>query len=90
MLWTVIPIELVMANEATAPRLSERRLPDGSTLVVDSSTGVDRVLRLHSTDPAHYLNPEYDPGGPAPIVSGPAPGPAPAGRRAQGRAQGEV
>jgi hypothetical protein len=68
MLWTVIPIELVMADEGAAPKQTERRMPDGSTVMVDSSTGVDRILRLHSTDPSHYLNPEYSPGGPAPLV----------------------
>lgn len=71
MLWTVIPIELIMADPSAVPKLSERRLPDGSTLLVDSSTGEDRVLRLHSTDPAHYLNPDYCPGGPAPLITAP-------------------
>lgn len=89
MLWTVMPIELVMADESAAPRLSERRLPDGSTLLVDSSTGVERVFRLHSTDPAQYLNPEFSPGGPAPAPA-PVPRHPPAGRTAPGRAQGAV
>jgi hypothetical protein len=85
-----MPIELVMSDPSSAPKLSERKLPDGSTLLVDSSTGEDRVLRLNSTDPAHFLNPDYSPGGPVPVISSVQPAPPPGDLTGRGRAPAGV
>lgn len=59
-LWTVMPIELVMQQEEGAPALTA--VWRGDRLVMLRPDG--RVERLHSTNPYDYLDPTLQPGQP--------------------------
>ncbi len=64
MLWTIMPLEAVMEGSGSfQPSYSEIPWQNGGTLLVEP-VGPDRarVIRLISTDPNHYLNPDLQPG----------------------------
>lgn len=64
MLWTIMPLETVMeGNGSFQPSYSELPWHNGGTLLVESlGSGKVKVVRLISTDPNHYLNPDLRPG----------------------------
>ncbi len=64
LLWTPLPIESVMEGYGESkPALSQVELPDGGgLLLIDSSSGRDRIWRVLSTNPFDYLRPELAPG----------------------------
>lgn len=59
-LWTVMPLELVMQAGTEAPALTA--VWQGDRLVMLRPDGT--VERLHSTNPYDYLNPALQPGQP--------------------------
>lgn len=62
-LWSVMPIELVL--EGLAPTYPPRAemVVDGRVLEVEpGSDGTATVVRLLSSDPRDYLNPRFQPG----------------------------
>jgi len=64
MLWTVMPLEAVMEGSGSyQPSYSEIPWHNGGTLLVEPF-GPDsvKVVRLISTDPNHYLDPDLQPG----------------------------
>jgi len=62
-LWTTVPIETVMEGWGKKdPQLRECALPGGGSVLVDVSSGEERIFRLHSTDPQMFLKPQYAPG----------------------------
>jgi hypothetical protein len=62
-LWTAMPVEYVLADLGLVrPRLCERPLPGGGMMLIDSSSGEERIFRLLSSDPQVYLRPEFSPG----------------------------
>lgn len=75
MLWTIVPIEWVLAEEppgvdwsagqaAVAPVLAEVTIGSGRVVLETGPDGRARVHRVLSTDPADYLRPELQPGSP--------------------------
>lgn len=62
MIWSPIPIELILQGPESARAVREQALPDGSTVVLEQSGGAERVLRLDATDPQLYLLPQFMPG----------------------------
>jgi hypothetical protein len=63
MLYSIVPVEEIWA-EADVP-VPERRdvIVNGCMMQVESTgTSLGRVVRVLSTDPEHYLKPEYQPG----------------------------
>lgn len=61
-LYTPIPLEIVMAVEDSTSPYQEVEL-EGVTLVVQpTATGMGKILQIRSTDPGVYLRPELQPG----------------------------
>lgn len=64
MLWTIMPLEAIMEGSCSC-QLSYSELPwhNGATLLVEPlGSGKVKVVRLISTDPRHYLDPDLRPG----------------------------
>lgn len=62
LLWTVLPMELVLDGWEKSPVYEEVELA-GATVVVERVSPLEsRVVRLLSTAPADYLRPELQPG----------------------------
>lgn len=61
-LYTVMDADTVLKGlgEETSSYLEMEK--DGVQLLVENSCGVQRVVRILSTDPSHYLNEKYYPG----------------------------
>jgi hypothetical protein len=61
-LWTVLPVELVLDGIDKPPAYEEVELSGAKVLVERLTPGESRVVRLLSTSPADYLRPELQPG----------------------------
>lgn len=62
MLYTVMPMELVLANNQEVLSVEEVQL-DGVLMLVElSERGTRKIVRLVSTDPQVYLDPRFTPG----------------------------
>lgn len=62
-LWTPMPLELVLeGREAPAAPVMEIEQEGRRLLITPVSGAQARLERLISTDPADYLNPDYQPG----------------------------
>lgn len=62
-LYTVLPMEDVLDGIDEAPTPTMMLHLKGLTLEVEQLEGFQaRVIRLHSTDPQHYLSPHCQPG----------------------------
>jgi hypothetical protein len=64
MLWTVMPLEMVMdGSESYQPVYTELPWKNGATLLVEA-VGLNsaRLVRLISTNPKDYLDPALQPG----------------------------
>ena len=61
-LYTVMDADTVLKGmgEETSSYIQMEK--DGVQLLVENSCGVQRVVRVLSTDPNHYLNDKYYPG----------------------------
>ncbi len=63
MLWTIVPINIVMdGSESHQPIYTEIPWKSGILLVEEAGQNMVRVVRLLSTDPADYLEPAAQPG----------------------------
>ncbi|MDW7651025.1 MAG: YlzJ-like family protein [Bacillota bacterium] len=63
MLWTVMPIEAVMDGSDTyQPAYQEIPWKNGMLMVEETGRNTARVVRLISSDPMYYLDPEIQPG----------------------------
>jgi hypothetical protein len=63
MLWTVMPLETVLAGHETyRPSYREISWKNATLLVEEAGRDTARVIRLLSTDPLHYLDPQVQPG----------------------------
>lgn len=63
MLWTVMPLNMVMdGSESYQPAYAEIPWKNGTLLVEETGQSTARVVRLISSDPLDYLNPELQPG----------------------------
>ena len=64
LLYTVVPLEVVMAEDEAGPSPEEEViLPRGIRLVVrPDGMGGGIVTRLLSTEPQHFLDPRFSPG----------------------------
>lgn len=61
-LYTPLPLELVMFTEESISPYHDISL-DGATLTVQPTvTGMGIIIRINSTNPNHYLKPEFQPG----------------------------
>ncbi|HHV34985.1 MAG TPA: hypothetical protein GXX59_05340 [Syntrophomonadaceae bacterium] len=61
-LYTPLPMELVMSVEDNSSPYQEIEL-DGVTLVVQpTAAGMGKIVQIRSTDPGVYLRPEFQPG----------------------------
>ncbi|MFZ5823326.1 MAG: YlzJ-like family protein [Bacillota bacterium] len=62
-LWSVMPIELVLEGLAPSTPARAEMVVDGRILEVEpGSDGTATVQRLLSTDPRDYLDPRFQPG----------------------------
>lgn len=62
-LFTVLPLEDVLDGIEEEPAPTMLLSQGGLTLEVEQLEGFQvRVIRLHSTDPEHYLSPHCQPG----------------------------
>ncbi|MEW6192452.1 MAG: YlzJ-like family protein [Bacillota bacterium] len=62
LLYTPLPIELVMKGTEPIARFRETSVGGVPILVEEVSPGRGRLVRLLSTDPFDYLNPALTPG----------------------------
>lgn len=61
-LWTVLPLEMVLEASEKPPVYEEIEY-EGTLLMVERlSPQACRIVRLLDTDPAAYLRPEFQPG----------------------------
>ncbi|HBG21836.1 MAG: YlzJ-like family protein [Syntrophaceticus sp.] len=61
-LYTPLPLELVMFTEDSTSPYQDIAI-DGATLTVQpTATGMGKIVRINSTNPDHYLKPEFQPG----------------------------
>lgn len=66
MLWTIVPLDQLV-DEGDEPQSVAEMSVNGMTVVVHAGAdGKRRIERLLSTNPAHYLQPEWQPGMPWP------------------------
>lgn len=61
-LWTVMPIELVFTQDSFSNPYEEIDYDGVKVLVERNSATEARIVRLLSTDPAHFLRPDLQPG----------------------------
>lgn len=65
MLYSIVPPEVILDDSAVPPpELREVDLAPGARLLLRRSPAGDCVERVISTDPRHYLRPEFRPGQP--------------------------
>lgn len=65
MIWTPMPLELVLEDQTVRHRMRKHLLPDGGVvLACVYDYGDERISRLDATDPQLYLAPELAPGTP--------------------------
>lgn len=63
LLWSIVPTADVFATD-TPNNYLVRQLPsaEGSLVLSDAGAGMGKVERIISTNPYHYLRPEWQPG----------------------------
>jgi hypothetical protein len=61
-LWTVLPVELVLDGFEKCPVYEEMELAGAKVQVERLAPQQSRIVRLLSTAPADYLRPELQPG----------------------------
>ncbi len=61
-LWTVLPVELVLDGFEKAAVYEETEVAGAKVLVERLAPQQSRIVRLLSTSPADYLRPELQPG----------------------------
>lgn len=63
LLWSIVPTDSVFATE-TKDEYLVRYLPaaEASMVLSDAGGGMGKIERLLSTNPNHYLKPEWQPG----------------------------
>lgn len=61
-LWTVMPLELVLGEESFTNTYEEIDYEGIKVLVERTAATECRIVRLLSTDPSHFLRPELQPG----------------------------
>ncbi|HZK23771.1 MAG TPA: YlzJ-like family protein [Oscillospiraceae bacterium] len=63
MLWTVMPLEMVMeGSDSFAPTYTEISWQESTLVVEPLEMNTARVVRIISTNPEDYLNPQVQPG----------------------------
>ena len=63
MLWTIIPLAAVMAgSDEFQPTYTEISWKDSTLLVEPQGMNTGKVVRIISTNPLRYLDPEIQPG----------------------------
>lgn len=62
LLWTVLPVELVLDGCEKGPVYEEVELAGAKVVIERLAPDESRVVRLLSTSPADYLRPELQPG----------------------------
>jgi hypothetical protein len=60
--WTLIPEELIFSEHMNTLPPTHETLVDGVLLSVQQDGDVFRIVRLLSPDPAHFLDPRFQPG----------------------------
>lgn len=61
-LWTVMPLDVVFSEPEPAPSYEEVDV-DGTKLIVERLSATEaKVTRIISSNPADFLNPNYQPG----------------------------
>ena len=61
-LWSIVPVELILDNEAPSPAYEEIVCNGMKCLVEKTNSTECRVVRLITTDPSEYLRTELQPG----------------------------
>ncbi|NLM51969.1 MAG: hypothetical protein GX197_03990 [Firmicutes bacterium] len=63
MLWTIMPLALVMeGSETFKPQYREIRRNNAIIIVEESDPVTAKIVRVISTNPSDYLNPALQPG----------------------------
>ena len=62
MLWTIYPAEVVLQAEEDPPRHEEVVMGNRIFLCSQTEGGQKQIQRLISTNPADYMNPQWQPG----------------------------
>ncbi|QSO53738.1 YlzJ-like family protein [Alicyclobacillus curvatus] len=63
LLWSIVPTDSVFGSEATTEYMMRQVPAASATLVLsDAGGGMAKVERLISTNPNHYLKPDWQPG----------------------------
>ncbi len=62
LLWTIYPMQTVMSGQTDTPRRREISRDGRLLMVSEAQDGNYRIERLISTDPADYLDPQWQPG----------------------------
>ncbi|WP_028775811.1 YlzJ-like family protein [Shimazuella kribbensis] len=60
--WTPLPEELIFSQQDDSLPAIHETIVDGVSLLVQQDGDAFRVVRLLSTDPAHFLDPRFQPG----------------------------
>lgn len=60
--WTLLPEEIVFQDHSNAVPPIYETIVDGVSLLVQQDGEAMRVVRLLSPDPAHFLDPRFQPG----------------------------
>ncbi|MCH5586440.1 YlzJ-like family protein [Shimazuella sp. AN120528] len=60
--WTLLPEEIVFQDLTNAVPPIHETIVDGVRLLVQQDGDAMRVVRLLSPDPAHFLDPRFQPG----------------------------
>jgi len=61
-LWSIVPVEMVLGNVDIQPAYEEIEYNGMKCLVEKTSPTQCRVVRLLTTDPSDYLRTEFQPG----------------------------
>lgn len=64
MLWTVVPMDELLDDDDGGGSVAEMSVGGATIVVHTDGAGRRRVQRLLSTNPHHYLRPEWQPGAP--------------------------
>lgn len=60
--WTLLPEELIFQNQLSELPSIHQTIVDGVPLLVQQENDAMKVVRLLSSDPAHFLDPRFQPG----------------------------
>ncbi|NLP36623.1 MAG: hypothetical protein GX357_03095 [Firmicutes bacterium] len=63
MLWTIVPLSLVMeGSETFTPQYKEIKRNNAIIIVEESDHSAAKIVRVISTNPSDYLHPALQPG----------------------------